>query len=367
MTLTSNNPFEIDIDIDNDIDIERGSHWCRPCRISFPERPRAVSSGGMGNPSHLEIVATIGPASRNCIGPLHQAGATAFRLNSSHMPAGEMVSVAGTVRETVPECPLIVDLKGAKMRVGEFAELPVRAGESVRFSLRESEGTIPLPHPEIFDAVVPGETIGCDDDRLRFRVAAVDAGLLEAVSLSDGTLRARKGVNVMEHPVVLKDISPADAACIQAMASVGRVAFAFSFMKDGSEAEWVRKRAPGCEVIGKIERSEAAELASQIVSQVDQVWICRGDLGAQMGPAGMARWVSAYDPRSAPCPVLMAGQVLEHLTCHSSATRAEICHLYDLVSRGYAGFVLSDETAIGSDPVHAVHSLRTLLDEFSQP
>jgi pyruvate kinase len=60
----------------------------------------------------------------------------------------------------------------------------------------------------------------------------------------------------------------------------------------------------------------------------------------------------------------MAGQVMEHLTSHADPTRSEVCHLYDLARRGYAGFVLSDETAIGADPMRAVTTLRALLDAF---
>jgi pyruvate kinase len=62
----------------------------------------------------------------------------------------------------------------------------------------------------------------------------------------------------------------------------------------------------------------------------------------------------------------MAGQVLEHLATHAVPTRSEVCHLFDLVTRGYSGFVLSDETAIGVDPVGAVRVLRSLLEDFSQ-
>jgi pyruvate kinase len=58
----------------------------------------------------------------------------------------------------------------------------------------------------------------------------------------------------------------------------------------------------------------------------------------------------------------MAGQVLEHLTSHSEPTRSEVCHLFDLVGSGYARFVLSDETAVGINPVGAVSTLRSLLD-----
>jgi pyruvate kinase len=60
----------------------------------------------------------------------------------------------------------------------------------------------------------------------------------------------------------------------------------------------------------------------------------------------------------------MAGQVLEHLTRHAEPTRSEVCHLHDLVARGYAGVVLSDETAIGDDPTRAVAQASALVRAF---
>jgi pyruvate kinase len=63
----------------------------------------------------------------------------------------------------------------------------------------------------------------------------------------------------------------------------------------------------------------------------------------------------------------MAGQVLEHLTAHEAPTRSEVCHLHDLLARGYAGIVLSDETAIGRDPVRAVRAASSLLQALMPP
>jgi len=52
-----------------------------------------------------------------------------------------------------------------------------------------------------------------------------------------------------------------------------------------------------------------------------------------------------------PVPVLLAGQVFEHMTEHAAPTRSELCFAYDALADGYGGFVLSDETAIGRNPV----------------
>jgi pyruvate kinase len=52
-------------------------------------------------------------------------------------------------------------------------------------------------------------------------------------------------------------------------------------------------------------------------------------------------------------PVMLAGQVLEHMTNHETPTRAEVCSLYEALKAGYGGVVLSDETAIGRFPIES--------------
>jgi pyruvate kinase len=312
----------------------------------------------------FDIVATLGPASAGLIRELRDAGANAYRLNASHMGPTEVAQLVMECGRKAPELPVVIDLQGAKMRLGLFEPFSVAAGDHVQFSLTGREG-VPLPHRELFDTAGSGDTLSCDDDRLHFKVQTVGAGVLKSIALTAGSLRPRKGVNVLEHPVELAGLSALDCAVIGQTRGDRRISYAFSFMKNGREAVWVRDRAPGASVIGKIERREAAENAAAIAAGVDALWICRGDLGAQLGIAAMARWVSEFSPRDVPCPVLMAGQVIEHMTSHPALTRSEACHVFDLRRRGYKGFVLSDETAIGIDPVRAVRTLRNLLE--SQP
>jgi len=56
--------------------------------------------------------------------------------------------------------------------------------------------------------------------------------------------------------------------------------------------------------------------------------------------------------------------VLEHLVHGAESTRSETCHLFDLLARGYAGIVLSAETAIGDDPVRATAAAAALMRDF---
>ena len=308
----------------------------------------------------VQLVATLGPASWPLAPALAAAGATAFRLNASHLDLPHLERVLADIRGDLPETDILVDLQGAKMRLGHLTPCDVARGQRMRFALEAADG-IPLPHPEFFKEARPGDTISVDDGRVRFRVETSGDGCLDATALAPGRLQARKGVNVVEHPVTLEGLTPADRDAVTLARAFGVSAFAISFMTDGREAGWVKALAPSCRVIGKVERREATESLERIARHVETVWICRGDLGAQLGTAALPRFVASIDPRTLPVPVLMAGQVLEHLTRHAEPTRSEVCHLFDLIARGYAGLVLSDETAIGDDPVRAVSAAATLL------
>jgi pyruvate kinase len=316
----------------------------------------------------LDLVATVGPASRPLAADLVQTGATALRINGSHVSPAELPGWLTLLASTAPGAPAIVDLQGAKMRLGSFQARGVAQGAAVRL-VADSRGglaadALPVSHPELFGSLRAGDTVSIDDDRVHLRVREVRGDEVVAVALHDCTVQPRKGVNVREHPVRLTALSPSDCAQVDAAAAAGVTWFAFSFVSDGSECAWVRDRCPSARVIAKVERLEAVQSLAKLPACCDAIWICRGDLGAQLGTSALARWFSRLDPRTLAVPVLVAGQVLEHLTSHPTPTRSEVCHLADIVARGYRGIVLSDETAIGSDPVGATRQAAALLRDM---
>jgi len=108
-------------------------------------------------------------------------------------------------------------------------------------------------------------------------------------------------------------------------------------------------------LIAKLERGPAMADSARIARSANELWLCRGDLGAELGLKEMAEAAARFSeqiPRL-PVPAIMAGQVLEHMSEHPTPTRSEVCYLHDTLARGYQGFVLSDETAIGKYPVES--------------
>ena len=309
---------------------------------------------------------TLGPSSSGQEAEFAKCGVTHFRINSSHLTLEGLSEYIDNAQSRAPQIPIIIDLQGAKMRLGDFEPRNVVAGQQVSFALAETASTdnIPLPHPEPYAVLKADDAVSIDDGRLLAVVRAVQSQRIDVCMQSEGQLRPRKGFNRAVHPVALDKLTLRDTEIVKVGYAAGCRRFALSFVGDGRECDWVRQQVGPVEVIAKIERQDALANIERIAQASDTLWICRGDLGAQLGLAALGRSVAAIVPTSFSIPILMAGQVLEHLTEHRTPTRSEVCHLYDLLGRGYAGIVLSDETAIGCDPQNALCVAHELIDAF---
>ena len=155
---------------------------------------------------HAKIVATVGPASASpdMLKLLFLAGVDVFRLNFSHGTQGDHAAVHAAIRDLEREVGrpigILQDLQGPKIRIGtvrdgsfprERRDRPVRA--------RHGEGgkdAIPLPHPEVFEAIAPGQEILIDDGRVRVSITGVGRDDFEARVTVGGVISNRKGVNL---------------------------------------------------------------------------------------------------------------------------------------------------------------------------
>lgn len=316
-------------------------------------------------------MATTGPQSFGQESSLCEAGATRIRLNASHLAPVEVFEHVARITSLSPSIQCVIDLQGAKMRLSRMVPLAVTQGQTLRLTLdaHEARAELPdskravyVPHRELFEQVQSGELLSVDDGRLELCVTEKSATTLTVTCAGSHLIESRKGINRQSHPVELDDLGPDDQSVLQLCRALSNVSYAVSFASHGREANWVKSRIKDAHVTLKVERSEAINSLHQLARHADELWICRGDLGAQLGYRNLGQAIRAIEPKSLGIPVLMAGQVLQHLTYHNEPTRSEICHADDLLARGYAGYVLSDETAIGRDPVNATRWARRLLD-----
>jgi pyruvate kinase len=307
----------------------------------------------------MKRVFTLGPASelQSMIEYFCQT-ADGFRLNVAHLSLEGLKKwldrLSSIFRNQGRVWPVILDLQGAKMRIGQYpsqAKIPQTVCLFVgEFSA--SPDYLPVPHPDLFQVLQVGDILSLNDDRLKIQVTQVGDRQAQADVLVNGELSAYKGINRVAHPVPFTQLGQGDRAAIEVGLQYDYVEFACSFVFDGTEAEHLRSLTQDRRLIAKIERPESMQFIQQIDRHFDELWFCRGDLGSQAGlkvlGALQANFVAQFPQLSK--PKFIAGQVLEYMTYFPQPTRSEVVHLYDIKKAGFDGMVISDETAIGQYP-----------------
>lgn len=317
---------------------------------------------------------TLGPASSSeeMWGELYSAGASAFRLNTSHLSLewlGDWLErlVPFTARLAVPTA-IILDLQGSKWRLGEFPAVRLEAGQAVElvFGGRATgAGVLPVPHRDFFQAAEQssGEVV-LNDGRVRLALRAKRGEGLAAEVVQGGEIGGRKGITYTASKFRQENLSDKDRAIFEQTHELPGVRYGISYVKDAVEMRRYRLLFGGqARLIAKLERQPAVSEAGQIGGSADEVWLCRGDLGAELGLTEMAAATAIFSERAAMLgrPALLAGQVLEHMKDNPVPTRSEVCYLYEALQKGYAGVVLSDETAIGRYPVESCRTAGMFL------
>jgi pyruvate kinase len=321
-----------------------------------------------------EIITTVGPATSTPVEweQLAASGATGFRLNTSHL---SLPQIETWLKKFEPfwstfQYPLVLDLQGSKWRLGDFPLFELKAGTLVtliRSAQSDQPGILPVPHADFFQAaelMASGTSahesrnpeILMNDAKILLRLDTASHDRMIANVQRGGVISSRKGITFAASDYRKESINIKDQAIVELSRAIHSIRFAISYVKDALEMERYRTwLGESVFLIAKLERKTALDEVHKIARIADELWLCRGDLGAELGLATLAEQTYRFSESivSIPKPVLMAGQVLEHMTEHATPTRSEICYLYELLLRGYCGVVLSDETAIGRYPMES--------------
>jgi pyruvate kinase len=315
---------------------------------------------------NYDITATLGPGSNTATiwqGML-EAGATAFRLNTSHLSLTQLQQWLDRLMPFLlalnPMPPLVLDLQGSKWRLGEFATCALEPGQSIELvyaPTSDRADALPIPHADFFLAApVSSAEIVLNDAKIKLAREAIGADFVRARVINGGEISARKGITFAASNYRQESLSDKDRAILDRTQHLPFVRYAISYIRDAAEMRKYRTHfGQDAYLIAKVERQPAVDEALPITMIADELWLCRGDLGAEIGLRAMAEVAQQFFTSigGLAIPVLMAGQVLEHMVEHATPTRSEVCYLYEALRKGYRGFVLSDEAAIGRYPIES--------------
>lgn len=326
--------------------------------------------------SDFKIISTLGPGSRtasfmNICRETHQSH---FRLNGSHLNPKQIREYAEFLRghSTREETHIYLDLQGSKLRIGQIdgghRQLSAGAKIVAKATDRSPGDYIPIPHPEIFNTVLPGDILVFQDGAVKMRLEKVGKTAMHLQIIAGNHLRSGCGIHIQDKPLFPGSLPTKQKQQIAVAAQNDFSHLALSYVRSPEEIHQLRDYCqtlgytPG--LVAKIEHPDALPHLEAISEAADVVWFCRGDLGALTPLARLGYWqdVSIDVARRKNIPIYIAGQVFHHLTAHPQPTRSEVVHFYHLRQQGVSGIVLSDETAIGQNPGQAVQIITSMLN-----
>ncbi len=327
-----------------------------------------------------KIVATVGPASASpeMLKTLFLAGVDTFRLNFSHGLQEDHAKVHAAIRALEQEMKrpigILQDLQGPKIRVGTIKDGKIQLipGEKIRFVRGGADGdkdAIPLPHPEIFAAVMPGHELLIDDGRVRVRVTGLGDDHIEAEVVIGGVLSSRKGVNLPGTVLDLSPLTKKDRADLEFGLKLGVDWVALSFVQKPSDVIEARGLIGGrAGLLSKIEKPAALDKIDDIIRLSDAVMVARGDLGVEIPhedvPGRQKELVRAC--RLAAKPVIVATQMLDSMVAAPTPTRAEASDVATAIYDGADAVMLSAESATGAYPREAVEMMDRIIRRTEQ-
>ncbi len=323
-----------------------------------------------------KIVATLGPASeqRKTLCRMIDSGLDVARLNFSHGTADEHRERARCLRAAAEECGrdvgLLGDLQGPKIRVMRFenGSVHLRAGDAffLDSQLGLSEGTkegVGVALETLHDDVSQGDVLLLNDGLISLEVERVEGTRIHTTVIDGGILSDHKGINLKGGGLSAPALTDVDRENIRLAAELDIDFLAVSFVRSGDdilEARRLFEAAGGTgQIVAKIERTEAVDNIDSIIDAADVIMVARGDLGVEMGYAGLTGIQKKLirKTRKAHKIVITATQMMESMIENPIPTRAEVSDVANAVIDGTDAVMLSGETAVGKHPSKAIRAM----------
>ena len=313
--------------------------------------------------SNCKIIATVGPSSREpeVLRSLHDAGASVFRINSSHSSPSEVREWVEFIRTVTPDVSVLVDLQGPKHRLGVLPnQVVLEPGSSFILGV-----DIPLGFNISSVGLSVGHRVLIADGVVECVVDDFIDGFPRCSVVRGGPVSSRKGVNLPDSVFGAGAVTDRDRSVIESLDGASVDWFALSFVESPDDVVLLRSLVPSSVgVMSKIERPVAVERFDDIALVSDAVLVARGDLGVEMPLEDLPAVQSDLLARSRALgvPAVCATEMFESMIVTSRPTRAEVTDVANAVSSGFDAVMLSAETASGAHPIAAVEFMARVRD-----
>lgn len=330
-----------------------------------------------------KVVATLGPAtsSPEMIEQLITAGVNVVRLNFSHGSAEDHRQRAELVRKHARKqgrfVAILADLQGPKIRIARFKDNKIELQPGQSFCLDAEldtnagdEHRVGIEYKALIQDSQPGDILLLDDGRVELEVERVAGQQLHCRVTVAGPLSNNKGINRKGGGLSASALTEKDRKDIKTAAALDVDYLAVSFPRDAADMQLARRlmqQAGGrAGLIAKIERAEAVRdeaVLDEIIEASEGVMVARGDLGVEIGDAGLVgvQKLIIGRARALNKVVITATQMMESMITNPLPTRAEVFDVANAVLDGTDAVMLSAETAAGDYPIQTVEAMERVI------
>lgn len=334
-----------------------------------------------------KILATVGPASdsEEKLTSLIKAGVDGLRMNFSHGSYEYFDKLFYNIHKVRKKLelpiPILQDLQGPKIRVGELEEpeIELKEGSKIEITNKNIAGNknrISISYNELINDAEEGDKILMDDGLIHLIVTKKKRNTLECEVTEGGTLLPRKGINLPGMKLSTPSLTAKDYKDLEYGLNYKIDFIALSFVRKADDIlklkTWLEKKHKTTPVIAKIEKREAVDNFDEILKEADGIMVARGDLGVELPPQDVPVIQKDIIKKCNEVGklVITATQMLESMIENPVPTRAEASDVANAVWDGTDVVMLSGETSIGKYPVEAIEIMNKILlkteaqDEF---
>ena len=325
-----------------------------------------------------KLIATIGPGCDNIktLQALVNHGVSCFRVNLSHGTMDEKEKYFKLIRSLDLHAGLrpaiLADLAGPKIRVRRLQEeINLKKDDSIIISSNKKGSNVLQVSKGIeFEKVKPGAKILIDDGRVTLEVKKrLSFDTLDCVSLSDGKIEDRKGVNFPGIEINVPVLTKQDELDLMLSLSNKADWIALSFVRSPSDYHLIKEKITlagyTTPVMAKIEKWEAVKNLEAIIDSFDAVMVARGDLGVEM-PIEKVPLIQKKVVETAARfgkPAVIATQILDSMIDRPVPTRAEVSDIANAILDGTDALMVTGETAVGKHPEKVIEVLSRVIEE----
>ncbi|MGQ4834319.1 MAG: pyruvate kinase [Candidatus Asgardarchaeia archaeon] len=327
-----------------------------------------------------KILATIGPATfkETVLNRIIREGVDVVRINFSHGTHEEKLNIIKMVRKIEKKVkrliPIVGDLQGPVVRLGDINDLPVRRGNIV-YLVPKKKGNadnkeIPIPNEDLYAMIEENDLVLIESGRIIIRADEIMDDKIKGTVLLDGVIKSEKTVAIKGKDIPLPTLSDKDIEDVKFCVENDVDFIGLSFVRSPRDVIGLRELLEdlghsNTKIISKIETRQAVDHLRAIIKRSDAIMIARGDLAIYYDLEKIPK-IQQYivkESRAHGKPVILATQLLESMTENPMPTRSEVVDVVNAVKEGVDALMLAGETAVGKYPIESVSWLDKIIRE----